>query len=115
MNPCWIYRDVDLGQGAQISAAVSALPFNYELGLDAAKIRVGDNRTPTGEFEVHVDSCDGAVLSVLPLPPAASADGLTELPAQKLPRLAGRHDICLRFARPSLDPLWALGWVEIRR
>jgi hexosaminidase len=113
MNPCWIYRDVDLGQGPQILAAVSALPFNYELGSDAAKIRVGDNKTPAGELEVHLDNCDTPSVSVFPLPPAAGAEGLTELPAQRLPPLAGRHDVCLRFARPSLDPLWALRWVEI--
>ncbi|HEY0802655.1 MAG TPA: family 20 glycosylhydrolase [Steroidobacteraceae bacterium] len=113
MNPCWIYRDVDLGMGPQIHATVSALPFNYELGADAAQIRIGDNKTAGGELEVHIDGCDSAVLSILPLPPAANALGLTELPAQKLPPLAGRHDVCLRFARPSLDPLWALGWVEI--
>jgi len=113
MNPCWIYRGVDLEHGPQIRAAVAALPFNYELGLDAAKIRVGDNRTPDGELEVHVDSCDGATLSVLPLAAAANRDGLAQLPAARLPPRPGRHDVCLRFARPRLDPLWALDWVEI--
>jgi hexosaminidase len=113
MNPCWIYRDVDLEHGPQVLAAVAALPFNYELGQDAAKIRVGDNRTPQGELEVHVDGCDTAALSVLPLAGAAHHDGVTELQAQRLPPLPGRHDVCLRFARPRLDPLWALDWVEI--
>jgi hexosaminidase len=113
MNPCWVYRDVDLEHGPQVLAAVAALPFNYELGLDAAKIRVGDNRTPEGELEVHVDGCDTATFSVLPLAAAANRDGVTELPATRLPRLPGRHDVCLRFARPRLDPLWALDWVEI--
>jgi hexosaminidase len=114
MNPCWIYRGADLSQGPRISAAVVPLPFNYELGLDAAKIRVGDNRTPVGELEVHVDGCDTAILAVLPLAPAAGKDGITELPTLKLPPLSGRHDVCLRFARPRLDPLWALDWVEIQ-
>jgi hexosaminidase len=113
MNPCWIYRDVDLEHGPKIRAAVSALPFNYELGSDAASIRIGDNKTLAGELEVHIDGCDNPSLTVLPLPLAAGAEGLTELPAQTLAPLAGRHDVCLRFARPSLDPLWALGWVEI--
>ena len=113
MNPCWIYRDVDLGHGAQLLAAVAALPFNYELGLDAAKIRVGDNRTPEGELEVHVDHCDNAPIGVLPLAPAANREGVAQLPAQRLPSLPGRHDVCLRFARPRLDPMWALDWVEI--
>jgi len=113
MNPCWIYRDVELGGASRVTAAVAALPFNYELGLDAAKIRVGDNRTPVGELEVHVDGCDTAALGVLPLAPAAGKGGITELPALRLPPLSGRHDVCLRFARPRLDPLWALDWVEI--
>jgi hexosaminidase len=114
MNPCWIYRNVDLEHGPQVLAAVAALPFNYELGLDAAKIRVGDNRTPEGELEVHVDRCDNAPIGVLPLAPAANREGVAQLPAQRLPSLPGRHDVCLRFARPRLDPLWALDWVEIR-
>jgi hexosaminidase len=112
MNPCWIYRGADLTQGPQILAAVAALPFNYELGLDTAKIRVGDARTAQGELEVHIDGCDTAAARVLPLAPAAM-HGITVLPAQKLPALAGRHDVCLRFARPHLDPLWALDWAEI--
>jgi hexosaminidase len=113
LNPCWIYRDVELGRASRVTAAVAALPFNYELGLDTAKIRVGDNRTPVGELEVHVDGCDTAVLGVVPLAPAAGKEGSTELPALKLPPLSGRHDVCLRIARPRLDPLWALDWVEI--
>ena len=32
---------------------------------------------------------------------------------ERLPPLPGRHDVCLRFARPRLDPMWALDWVEI--
>jgi hexosaminidase len=113
MDPCWIYRDVDLRNGPPLLAAVAALPFNYELGADTAKIRVGDNKMPQGELEVHVDGCDTAAVGVLSLAPAAKREGVTQLPAQKLPPLPGRHDVCLRFARPGLDPLWALDWVEI--
>jgi hexosaminidase len=113
MNPCWIYRDVELSHGARILAAVAALPFNFELGADAAKIRIGDNKTPQGELEVHVDGCDTAPVGVLPLAPASEHEGITALPPLTLPPLPGRHDVCLRFARPSLDPLWALDWVEL--
>jgi hexosaminidase len=112
MNPCWIYRSADLSRGARITAAVIALPFNYELGADAAKIRVGDARSADGELEVHIDGCETPAIT-LPLTPAAMRDGVTVLPAEKLPVLAGRHDLCLRFARPRLDPMWALDWAEI--
>jgi hexosaminidase len=112
MNPCWIYRGADLSRGARITAAVAALPFNFELGADAAKIRVGDARSAEGEFEVHIDGCETPAIA-LPLAPAAMRDGVTVLPAQELPVLAGRHDLCLKFARPRLDPMWVLDWVEI--
>ena len=113
MNPCWIDRGVDLSGGPRIIAAVAPLPFNYELGADAAKIRVGDARTAEGELEIHVDGCDTPPIALLPLAPAAGAKSVTTLPAQQLPRLPGLHDLCLRFARPRLDPLWAIDWIEV--
>jgi hexosaminidase len=113
MNPCWIDRAVDLSSGPRITAAVAPLPFNYEIGADTAKIRVGDARTAEGELEVHVDGCDGPPIATLPLAAAAGNAGVTILTAQRLPSLPDRHDVCLRFARPRLDPQWALDWVEI--
>jgi hexosaminidase len=112
MNPCWIYRGADLTRGPRFTAAVAPLPFNYELGADAAKIRVGDARSAEGELEIHIDGCETPPI-ILALAPAAMHDGVTILPAHRLPTLAGRHDICMRFARPRLDPMWALDWAEV--
>jgi hexosaminidase len=120
MNPCWIDRGVDLSEGPQLLAAVAALPFNYALGADTPTIQSADARTPQGELEVHIDSCDAPASVVLPLgsvapaAPAVTPGGSVVLPASRLPRLSGRHDLCLRFARPTLDPLWALDWIEIQ-
>ncbi|HLZ96648.1 MAG TPA: family 20 glycosylhydrolase [Steroidobacteraceae bacterium] len=114
MNPCWIYRDVELDRTRSLTAAVAPLPFNYEIGADAEKIRVGDARTADGELEIHIDGCDTATVATVALSDAAAHDGVTELPPVSLPRRPGRHDICVRFARPRLDPLWALDWLEIR-
>jgi hexosaminidase len=113
MNPCWIDRAVDLSSGPRIVAAVAPLPFNYEIGADAAKIRVGDARTKEGELEVHVDGCSEPAIVTLPLAAAAGNESVTQLAAQRLPPIPGRHDVCLRFARPRLHPQWALDWVEI--
>jgi hexosaminidase len=120
MNPCWLDRGVDLSEGPQLLAAVAALPFNYELGADTPTIQASAARTPQGELEVHIDSCDAPASLVLPLgsaaptAPTAPPPGSVILPAARLPRLAGRHDLCLRFARPTLDPLWALDWIEVQ-
>jgi hexosaminidase len=113
MNPCWIDRGIDLTGGPRLVAGVAPLPFNYEIGADAAKIRVGDSRTAEGELEIHADGCDTPAIATLPLAPALLSRGVTLLPAQGLPRLPGRHDLCLRFARPKLDPMWALDSVEL--
>ena len=112
MNPCWIKRNVDLSRANTLRAGVVPLPYNYSIGADEAKIRVGDARTPVGEFEVHIDGCDSPAAATWPLQATALRDELV-LAAQPLPRSAGRHDLCLRFARPRVDPLWALAWIEI--
>jgi hexosaminidase len=114
MNPCWIYKDADLSRGARLTAAVGQLPFNFEIGADAQKIRVGDARTAQGELEVRVDRCDGPAEVTQPLPPMPAGKLVNTLREIALPAREGRHDICLRFARPRLDPMWALDWAEIR-
>ena len=111
MNPCWWYRGVALDHGIQLTVAVAPLPFNYELGDELKKIRVGHTQTPYGELEVHIDSCTNAPAVLMPL-------GQQVIPAQLAPALLpaqpGRHDLCLRMTRPALEPLWALDWAQIQ-
>jgi hexosaminidase len=111
MNPCWIWRAVDLSTPQALEAAVGPVPFNYQIGADAQKIRVGDARSKIGELEVRLDGCEGEPLVSLPLAEAAPL-GVSMLRAP-LPVNSGVHDLCLRFARPALDPMWAIDWVAI--
>ena len=113
MHPCWMERGIDLSHAPRISAGVAALPFNYELAGAEAQIRVGDNASAVGELEVRADRCDAPVLLRIPLAGAAGQVGVVPLPPQQLPVLPGKHDLCLSFARPKLDPMWGLDWVEI--
>lgn len=114
MNPCWIYKDADLSRGARLTASVGQLPFNFEIGADVQKIRVGDAKTSEGELQVRLDNCDGPIVATQPLARMPANKLVTTLRDVALPARPGRHDICLRFARPRLDPMWALDWVEIR-
>jgi hexosaminidase len=114
MNPCWIYKAADLSHGARLTAGVGQLPFNFEIGADAQKIRVGDARTPEGELEVRIDGCDGSPVATQPLSPMPAGKLVAPVREIALPAQPGKHDVCLRFARPRLDPMWALDWVEIR-
>ena len=114
MNPCWILPSADLSQAPALRVAVGQVPFNFQLGKDKDAIRLAAPQTPTGELEVHVDSCGGERIAVLSLAPAVGNDAVTELPAARLPRTPGRHDLCLRFTQRALDPMWALDWVQLQ-
>jgi hexosaminidase len=113
VDPCWIWPDVDLSRGRSLRVAVGQVPFNFQIGKDTEAIRRGDAQTPAGEFEVRVGSCDTKPVAWQPLETAVLNPAVTVLPAIGIPPQAGRHDLCLRFARPSIDPIWAIQWAEL--
>ena len=112
LNPCWIYQSADLSQGVRFEAAVGQVPFNFQIGADRDKIRLGAPRTPEGELEVRIDGCEGEPALVIPLAAAAGNDGITTL-SGLLPVRSGRHDLCLRFTQKELDPMWGVDWVRL--
>jgi hexosaminidase len=114
MNPCWLFPSADLTHGITLQAAVGQVPFNYQIGKARESIALAPPQTPAGELEVYLDSCTKERVAVLPLAPAAGNDAVTELPAVRLPPTPGRHDLCFRFTQKTLDPMWALDWVQLR-
>jgi hexosaminidase len=113
MNPCWILPGVDLPHGAMLTAAVGQVPFNFQIGKDIEAIKLNPPRTLQGELEVRLDGCEGEPIAVLPLAPAADNDAVTVLPAVPLTGSPGLHDLCFRFTQRTLDPLWAIDWVQL--
>ena len=113
VDPCWIWRDVDLARGAMLSAAVGQVPFNFQIGGDAESIRRGDATTPDGELELRTGDCKGEPVARIPLAPAAGENGVTVIGPVRIPPQPAPGDLCLRFARPRIDPVWTLDWVEL--
>ena len=114
LNPCWILPHADLSHAPKLQVAVGQVPFNFQIGKDRDGIRLATPQTPSGELEVHLDSCEGKRLAFGSLAPAAGNTAVTRLPAIELPQVSGRHDLCFRFTQSTLDPLWALDWVQLR-
>ncbi len=112
-NPCWIWRDADLTGIQSLRATVGQIPFNFQIGADAAKIPLQKPATAEGELEVRLDGCDKAPVATAPLAPAVSNYGLTALPAIPLGSVTGKHDLCFRFTRSKLDPIWVIGGLEL--
>jgi hexosaminidase len=112
-NPCWVFPAADLSGVGALSAAVGQVPFNFQIGHDVEAIRLYPPRTTAGELEVHADSCDSEPIALLPLAPAAGSDAVTVLPQVPLPHLSGTHALCFRFTQRTLDPMWAIDWVQL--
>ena len=111
-NPCWIYRNVDFDRVHSAVAAVGQLPFNFQIGDDVKKIHFATPATREGELEIRLDGCEGALVARLPLAPAAASPAVTVLPRAATAPVTGRHDACLRFAQPTLEPMWVLDWIR---
>jgi hexosaminidase len=112
-NPCWMLPATDLTSAKRLTAAVGQVPFNFQIGRDIEDIRLRPPRTATGELEVRLDGCEGAPLLALPLAPAAGNDAVTVLPPVSLPPVSGKHALCFAFTQRTLDPLWAIDWVQL--
>jgi hexosaminidase len=112
-DPCWIWRGADLTKVASIKATVGQIPFNFQIGKDAAKIPLPKPATPDGELEIRIDDCKGEPIATASLSPAVSNHGLTVLPPIALDRIEGRHDLCFRFTRANVDPIWVIGGLEL--
>jgi hexosaminidase len=113
VDPCWVWRDADLARGAELTAAVGQVPFNFQIGRDAEAIRRGDANTADGELELRTGDCKGEPVARIPLGQAAGNRGVSVIGPVRIPAQPPGGDLCLRFARPQIDPLWTLDWVEL--
>jgi hexosaminidase len=113
LDPCWIYERADLSRASAISADIGQLPFNFQVGDDVKKIPLYPPTSVNGELEVRLDSCDGERIAVLPLAAATSTHAIAKLPPVKMTSRSGTHDLCLRFTRRAVDPIWAIDSVQI--
>ncbi len=114
LDPCWLWEKADLSSAIGFSASVGQIPFNFQVGDAVNHIPLSPPETQAGELEVLLDSCTGERIAVLPLAPATGNDAITPLPRVKLSRKApGTHDLCLRFTRRTVDPIWVLKSVRL--
>jgi hexosaminidase len=106
VRPCWIWEKADLTNVSTITAAVGQITASRKPGV------LPPPSTPDGELEVHLDSCEGERIAVLPLAPAVKNDAITILKGAMTPH-SGVHDVCLLFTRARPDPVWAINWMQL--
>jgi hexosaminidase len=112
-NPCWIWKGVDLTKPVTLTATVGQIPFNFQIGKDAAGIALPKPKTKDGELEVRVGDCASKPVATIPLASAVGNDALTTLPGAKIPAQSGSADLCFSFTRSKLDPMWVVDRLEL--
>jgi hexosaminidase len=112
-NPCWVWKAADLSKVTSIRAVVGQIPFDFQIGKDAAKIPLPRPATPSGELEIRLDKCEGAPIATASLDAAVGNNGLTRLDPIVINKMAGTHDVCFRFTRAKVDPIWVISSIEL--
>ena len=107
LNPCWMWRQADTSKGLDVTVHITDFPFNFQLGNHPDPVKVDTPVTPEGEFNIHLDTCEGPLVAALPLGKMIRRGGLNELRGQ-VPATAGTHDLCLTFAQKAPPVQWAL-------
>jgi hexosaminidase len=111
-NPCWIWEGADLTDVSTITATVGQVPWNFQVGEARNNIKWPKPNTPEGEFVVRLDSCTGPVVATIPMAPATRTQATTVLTGA-LAKTEGKHDLCLTFLQPQLDPYWVLDSIRL--
>lgn len=111
MNACWQVRKVRLDGIASVVIDGAWLARNYGLAHDAVKVVSRASRTANGEFEIHLDRCDGPLLASLPLPGKAEP-GTPFRASAALSGRAGVHDLCVLSTAPIRGALAAPGRIS---
>ncbi|HEX7368820.1 MAG TPA: family 20 glycosylhydrolase, partial [Rhodanobacteraceae bacterium] len=111
-NVCWLWKAAPLDGVRRVELTVGNLPWNFALWTDNAKVFTRPKTTPAGEFQVHLDSCNGPLLATLPLAPATHTKLQTTL-AANIPSIRGKHTLCIYATGDPRAGLWAIGKVEL--
>lgn len=111
-NMCWQWKDAPLDGVKRVALTVGNLPWHFQLWTDDAKVVTRPKATTAGEFQIHLDSCDGPLLATLPLAKAAQTKLQTTLTAD-IPATSGHHALCMFATGDPHQGLWAIGKIEL--
>jgi hexosaminidase len=100
--------------------ALSVDRVAWQFGDDAAHAIVRSRSAAAGEFQIHVDGCNGPLLATMPLATAASSASETQSGAQLSADIAtaprvGARDVCVIATGDPRDGQWALARMEFSR
>ena len=111
-NRCQQWENAPLDAIRALHVGLQRLPNNYALAHEAKLVVQRSHATPFGELVVHLDGCDGAVLTQWTLPDPATAPRALAFDAAVAPP-AGRHTLCFALTAPTDGPLYVFDRVRL--
>ena len=112
MDMCWLWKAAPFTGMGHIAIALGNMPWNYQLAHDIDKVVVRPMPDGQDELEVHLDDCDGRLLTRFSLQQAA-ASGLVSTLNAPLPAISGDHDLCIFVTGDPKRRLWAVDTVRL--
>jgi len=112
LHPCWLWRGADTSKGLAVTAEVGSMPFNFQLGNHPEAPKVDRPVSEPGELNVHLGTCDGAVVASLPLGDAGKNTGISVLKGT-IPATAGTNDLCFSFGQKAPPPQWVVKSIRL--
>jgi hexosaminidase len=111
---CWLWRKARVQGSEQVNLTVERLAWRF--GDEAKEAVVRPKTSAAGEFEIHADSCKGALLARLPLGPAMQAPGQNQLSAKvSTSNLNDARDLCIFATGDPRDGQWVLARVAFSK
>ena len=104
---CWRWPQAPLDGVSRVVLTVARVAWQFADEAPHAVVRA--KAAAAGEFEIHIDTCEGPLLATVPLASALSAAGPTELAAAAFtPPNAGVRDLCVIASGDPRDGQWTL-------
>jgi hexosaminidase len=107
-NMCWRWLQAPLNGVKRVVLSVGRVAWQF--GDEATNAIVRPKAGAAGEFEIHLDACEGPLLATVPLTAAASATEQTELMADVSMPTANTtvRDVCVIASGDPRDGQWTL-------
>lgn len=112
-NPCWEWKQADLGGIAGIEIRAGRIPYFFQLAHDEPARRFKPAQSAYGELVIRA-GCDGPTLASLPLPQTPGSNGFLTMKAP-LPPQTATQDLCVYFTGDTRPTMWTLDRVRLLR
>jgi hexosaminidase len=111
-NLCWRWPHAPLDGVARVVLTVGRVAWQF--GDDASNASVRPKKTAAGEFELHLDTCDGRLLAQVPITLSATPQfDLTADVARS--DGAGVHDVCVIATGDPREGQWTLARIAFQQ